>query len=681
MTLADIGWYARRLRGMSLSELAWRTQTRARQEMWVRRGVAGSAPRTAGPLASRTWRSTPTDLSTGLPQECRAAIIDAAERLLVGHYMVLGVNREDIADPDWALDPLTGRAFPTGASAFRLDFRSSTDGPDVKQVWELSRHHHLTLLACAWRLSGDERYAATVARQLESWWADNPPLLGINWASGIELGIRLIAWAWIRRLLDGWGGAAALFDTNDMAAHQIYWHQRYLSTFFSQGSSANNHVVAEASGLLVGACAFAWFPESDRWRAQALSLFEREIERNTFTSGVNREQAFDYHGLVAELALAAASEAEAAGAPVSRQTWAQVCAMIDVTAAVLDRRGNPPRYGDADDGRALVVDDPEANRWLSLLASGAAVFGPMPWWPSSSADAKSLLLADLLGHPIAVEGRPQRRPSHFADAGLTLLRSPPRTAHEWWCRCDGGPHGHLAIAAHAHADALSFELRYDGVELLVDPGTYCYHGSPRWRAYFRSTIAHNTIEVDGQNQSVSGGPFLWTRAASTALLGADGAGSARVQTWAAEHDGYCHGSAPTRHRRTVALRLAQSSLRILDHVSSPTPHDLRLAFHFAPGVEVSLGERTASLRWEHPQDGEQTGRLILPADLEWSSHRGRADPIVGWYSSSFGRREPSTALVGTIRAAELLAETRLEIPSVTTRAVARNGWTPMTIGS
>ena len=75
---------------------------------------------------------------------------------------------------------------------------------------------------------------------------------------------------------------------------------------------------------------------------------------------------------------------------------------------------------------------------------------------------------------------------------MTLLRTDDEQNPEIWCRCDGGPHGFLSIAAHAHADALSVEVRYGGVDVLADPGTYCYHGDPAWRSYFRSTIAHNT---------------------------------------------------------------------------------------------------------------------------------------------------------------------------------------------
>ena len=74
---------------------------------------------------------------------------------------------------------------------------------------------------------------------------------------------------------------------------------------------------------------------------------------------------------------------------------------------------------------------------------------------------------------------------------MTILRGPG----EIWCRCDGGPHGFLSIAAHAHADALSVEVRHDGVDVLADPGTYCYHGQPEWRQYFRSTLGHNTLRA------------------------------------------------------------------------------------------------------------------------------------------------------------------------------------------
>ena len=84
------------------------------------------------------------------------------------------------------------------------------------------------MLAAAWFLTGEDQYACRVADHLRSWWRENPFLSGVHWTNGIELGIRLISLAWIRRLLDAWPGAADLFEHNALALRQIRWHQQYL---------------------------------------------------------------------------------------------------------------------------------------------------------------------------------------------------------------------------------------------------------------------------------------------------------------------------------------------------------------------------------------------------------------------------------------------------------------------
>ena len=74
-----------------------------------------------------------------------------------------------------------------------------------------------------------------MADQLRSWWRENPFLSGVHWTSGIELGIRLISLAWIRRLLDDWPGVADLFEHDALALRQIRWHQQYLAAFPQPG--------------------------------------------------------------------------------------------------------------------------------------------------------------------------------------------------------------------------------------------------------------------------------------------------------------------------------------------------------------------------------------------------------------------------------------------------------------
>ncbi|MEU1492386.1 alginate lyase family protein [Streptomyces sp. NPDC005776] len=628
------GWYLRRLTRMGPREVGGRVGDAVRRRRW--RSAPPGCPNVTD---ARFTAVLPAGAVNAVPPDAAKRLIAAADRLMAGHAEYFGVDRDDLAEPDWCRDPKTGRRAPYGY-AFDVPYRNEDTVGDIKQIWELSRHQYLTVLAAAYAITGNEQYAERVAAHLRLWWSANTPLRGVHWVSGIELGIRLLSWVWIRRLLDGWPGAAGLFEGNPVAVNQIWHHQRWLAAFPSRGSSANNHVIAEAAGQFAAACAFGWFPSSALWRAGALRSLERQLRSNTFGSGLNRELATEYHGLVLELGLAAVAEADAADVPVPASIRLVLLRMTDALAAVVDGRLRPPRQGDADDGHGLVVDGAGTDRWASLLATGDAVFGRLDWWPTvSGTDVRTPLLAALIRPTAPAVTRPASRPAHFADAGMTILRGPG----EIWCRCDGGPHGFLSIAAHAHADALSVEVRHDGVDVLADPGTFCYHGQPEWRQYFRSTLGHNTLRLDDGDQSVSGGPFLWTRHARSRVLvadtsGASGAGAAR---WCAEHDGY-RGSV---HRRRVELTAESRELRVIDEVRGPR-RTVQLAFHLGPTIAADVRENRAALTWT--RDGEdRSATLDLPGQLSWRAHRGESDPPLGWYSPGFGRKEPATTLVGT----------------------------------
>ncbi|MEU3249817.1 alginate lyase family protein [Streptomyces sp. NPDC006997] len=621
------GWYLRRLSAMGPREVGGRVGDAVRRRRW--RSARPDVPAVTG---ARFTAVLPAGTLAAVPPDAAERLVAEADQLLAGHAAFFGVARADLADPDWSYDPKTGRRTPDGY-AFDVPYRDEDAVGDIKQIWELSRHQYLTVLAAAYAVTGNERYAERVAAHLRSWWAANPPLRGAHWTSGIELGIRLLSWVWTRRLLDGWPGAGGLFEDNPVAREQLWHHQRWLAAFPSRGSSANNHVIAETAGQFAAACAFGWFPESARWRSDALRSLTRHLDANTFGSGLNRELATEYHGLVLELGLAALAEADTAGVPVPAALRGTLLRMTDALAAVVDNRLRPPRQGDADDGHGLVVDGAGTDRWGSLLATGDAVFGRLDWWPKvPGTDVRTGLLAALIRPAEPSVARPARRPGHFAYAGMTILRGPG----EIWCRCDGGPHGFLSIAAHAHADALSIEVRHDGVDVLADPGTYCYHGQPEWRRYFRSTLGHNTLELDGTDQSGSGGPFLWTRHAGSRVLTADDT------RWCAEHDGY----RPTTHRRRVELSAADRRLRVVDEVRGGPRRAVRLAFHLGPAVTAELAGHRARLTWT--RDGEdRSATLDLPEGLDWRAHRGETGPPLGWYSPGFGRREPATTLVGT----------------------------------
>ena len=544
------------------------------------------------------------------------AAVQAAEGLLRGEWQVFG--RDVSGDPDWFLDPVTGRRAPSEGYCFRVPYRDEAMVGNIKFVWELSRHQPITLLAAAWWLTGDGRFAEHAARQLGSWWEQNPFLQGVHWVSGIEAGLRLLSWAWIRALLADWGGAPGLFENNARFHEQLYGHSRFLSAFGSTGSSANNHVIAEWAGLATASLAFPWFRKSASWASVARTGLAREADRQTGDDGWNREQASAYHLFVAEMLLAAALPARIAGQPLPTVETV-LGRMLDALAASLDDAGQPPRFGDADDARGLLVDAPGTDATAALLDAGRALFGADPWWPAPSGSVLGGIAKAVAGAPPRV--RPCIRPALFADAGIAILRSGPI-----WLRCDAGPHGYGTIAAHGHADALSVELRWGATEILADPGTYCYHGETAWRAYFRGTRGHNTLTIGAWDQAVPGGPFLWlTQPRSTLAEWAPG------RLWQASHDGY----APTRHHRRVTLEGLVVTIR--DWIEAAAPCPVLLAFHFGPSVDAE----PTQLRWP----GHQAA-VTLPGALAWQTHRGEANPPFGWYSSGFGQREPATTLAG-----------------------------------
>jgi len=631
----DIAWYLRRVRRMSAAEVVWRARAIAIQQAWRFR-----RPRSAPGAIS--FAGGLVDANLTVDPAARRRLIAAADAVCAGRWRVLGRDFDTSpADPDWHRDRLADLRFDPACYCFDVPYRDPKRVGNVKALWEPSRLHHVTLLAAAFRVSGDGRYARHAADHLRSWWRANPPLRGIHWLSGIELGMRLIAWTWSRRLLADWPDVAALFENNPDFALQIEEHERWLAALHSLGSSANNHLIAEAAGLFIATTAFGGSPDrarSDRARL-ARSILEREIAAQTFADGLNRELAFGYHGYVLGLFLLAAVEAEAAGRPMSDGYWAAMTRMADALAANLSatRAGEleAPRQGDGDDAVALLLDAPEAGPWSPLLELCGAVVGAPGWWPAPRGrSVLAALLAPRSAGRRSSAPRPRVRPDRFPEAGVTFLRN--RTLA---CRIDHGPLGFLATSAHGHADALSFELWVNGQPVLVDPGTYCYQGDPLWRRYFRSTLAHNTLEIGGADQAVQAGTFLWSGNPRSWIVDereVDDTGEIILA-----HDGYRRLSGAPVHHRSFRLDRRDGRLAVVDWVEAAMPVAVRLAFHLHPAVDVVLEGGTAHLRWR-----EGRAALKLPALLSWSLHRGEENPPLGWYSPEFGEKTPATALVG-----------------------------------
>ena len=170
-------------------------------------------------------------------------------------------------------------------------------------------------------------------------------------------------------------------------------------------------------------------------------------------------------------------------------------------------------------------------------------------------------------------------------------------------------------------------------------------GEPVWRSYFRSTIAHNTLELGGDDQSVSGGPFLWVKWAETEEIEASGLDGGPQAVWRSAHDGYRRLSPPARHERQVTLDREERRLLVEDLVDGAGVHEARLAFHLGPEVDCRLDGGTAHLAWRSDRRRWRAS-MHLPNCLAWSAVLGRTEPPLGWYSPRFGEKRPIVTLIG-----------------------------------
>ncbi len=147
---------------------------------------------------------------------------------------------------------------------------------------------------------------------------------------------------------------------------------------------------------------------------------------------------------------------------------------------------------------------------------------------------------------------------------------------------DVGPPCPPELPAHAHADCLSFELAVDGRRLLVDTGTSTYDAGCR-RQYERSTSAHNTLEVDGQDQSEVWSVFRTARRAVPKLE------SAEVHTEevvvSASHTGYRRLPGRPAHRRT--WQVTANRVVIFDELLGSGHHHAVARLHLAPGLDAT----------------------------------------------------------------------------------------------
>ncbi len=555
-----------------------------------------------------------------------------AECMLQGRYDILGYR--DVAfgtPPAWHADPVHGREAPRRFWS-SVPYLDSQYG-DHKIIWEINRHQHWLALARAHQLTGDERFYSAFINQLESWLDDNPPLLGVNWASMLELGLRSLSWVWALHLFSPSAAnepASASPWTVDLLVgldRQLTHVERNLSRYFSP----NTHLTGEALALYVAGLALPELRNSSRWASTGRQVLLDEIDHQILADGGHAERSAHYHRYTTDFYLLALLAARATGDPAAHPFEAAARRLANYLRTITDDRGRLPLLGDDDGGQLFPICGREPSDCRDTLAAAAVVLADPTLAVSEAPEEVYWLcsaLDDLPGQhePFHLSSRPS---TALSASGYYVSRNTQANSLVF----DAGAHGFLN-GGHAHADALSMVLTVHGQPFLVDAGTGTYTMDLRLRDRFRSTALHNTVRIDQRSQSTPRGPFHWSSVAN-----------AHRSLWITGErfdyvEGYHDGYQPIIHARGV-LSIHDAGWIVIDHLLGGGAANSETFWHIHPDWEAAPDPHSVVCRSE-------AGSLVAVAsdtDLEIVSRQGPDG--LGSYAPLYGQLTETHCLRST----------------------------------
>ena len=454
------------------------------------------------------------------------------------------------------------------------------DDPALEKLWRYNLHYFddLNALDAAKR---EEWHRVILVR----WVRENPPGVGTAWEP-YPTSLRIVNW--IKWAL---GGNALPPECVESLAVQTRWLSQRLEIHL-----LGNHLFANAKALVFAGVFFDG-REAEAWLKKGLGILERELREQVLPDGGHFERSPMYHALALEDMLDLINLRATYTDAFSKESH-------DFTACW-------PKTVDRMRGWLAAMCHPDGE--ISFFNDAAIGIAPSP--------TELEKYAERLGLPsMAVPGDGV---THLQDSGYIRVQRGNMVA-----LLDVAPVGPDYLPAHAHADTLSFELSLFGHRILVNSGTSCYGVGPE-RLKQRSTAAHNTLVVDGQDSSeVWGGFRVARRAKPFGLQIQNDANGVRV---ICSHDGYARLPGKPIHRRE--WRLSDHAVEIVDGIEGKFREAVS-RLYFSPALTTSI---SAAAEGGHVTVGERRA-------LTWRAEGAVTHVITATYHPEFGVTEPNRCL-------------------------------------
>lgn len=366
---------------------------------------------------------------------------------------------------------------------------------------------------------------------IHRWIEENPPGCGFGW-DPYPLSMRIMNW--IKWILCGNEPSAEML-------HSLAVQLRYLRKHYDY-HLLGNHLLVNGKTFIFGGLFFDG-SQADSWLKKGLEILSRQIPEQILADGGHLERSPMYHNLILEDLLDLLNILKVYGREGDFQWFEELDRMRRWASCMTHPDGEITLFNDAAFGIALTAEQLDEY-------------------------ARNLGLPPADGVPDDVV---HLEPSGYVRAarGLAVIIA------------NVGSVGPDYLPGHAHADTLSFELSFRGQRIIVDSGTGLYDITPE-RVRQRGTAAHNTVRIDGHDSSELWSSFRVARRAKVVEAQVENRGG--VTHIKAVHNGYKRLPGCGLHRRTWML--TDEGLQIDDHVEGRNRHEVQLAFHLHPDVQV-----------------------------------------------------------------------------------------------
>jgi uncharacterized heparinase superfamily protein len=496
----------------------------------------------------------------------------------------------------------------------------------LSQLWRYHLHYFdYTQDLLIWANSGEREAAYRTFRSLAQSWIDgNQKFTGDGWHP-FTISVRIVNWL----------HAVSAFE-EELGGDEPF-RRRLLGSLYGQAQVLaadleldvrGNHLLKNLRAMLWAGVAFAG-AEPQGWHERALELLRLEVDEQVLMDGGHFERSPGYTLVVLkdcmEIGLWLRRNRN------SSPPWLDdaLRRMLDYVVKILPPDGQVPLLKDT------AWDAAPAPR--DLLAAGALHFDDPVYKRVNDPGLYPLLLFGAAGAAKFRAWPLNREPlgaQALAESNHYVMRD---DASGEYMIVDTGKPCPDYLPAHAQADMLTYELSIDGQRIIVDSGVYEYAAGP-WRDYFRSTRAHNTVEVAGENQSEMWSSFRVARRARPGRVSWQESGDCVMLQ--GEHDGYCRQPAPVTHRRTIVWRKNHFWL-IVDELRGKGQTTAASYAHFHPNL---LLENVETGDWRI-QGSRAPLWLTAFGHQSHTIVTGQMEPFrQGWYSERFGQLQRNSVL-------------------------------------